>query len=93
MKRIAFAAVLVGLTLVGSVALAQYQPGRDIWYSRHPNLARAQDLISQAYGSIQAARQANEYQLNGHAARAEQLLDAANRELKLAAETSNAEGR
>jgi hypothetical protein len=56
---------------------------------RHPNLAAAQRLIDDALGKIDAAQQANEYDMNGHAAKAKELLMQANRELKAAAETAN----
>ena len=41
---------------------------------RHPNLAAAQSLISQAIDKVTAAQQANEFDMNGHAARAKDLL-------------------
>ena len=56
---------------------------------KHPNLAAAQHLVDQAYQRVIAAQQANEYDLGGHAKKAEELLDKANVELKLAAETAN----
>ncbi|HKV93412.1 MAG TPA: hypothetical protein VJW20_12765, partial [Candidatus Angelobacter sp.] len=56
---------------------------------RHPNLAAAQKLAGQAYEKIVAAQQANEWDLNGHAQKAKDLLDEVNRELKQAAEASN----
>ncbi|MEI2453452.1 hypothetical protein ABU614_08760 [Lysobacter firmicutimachus] len=92
MKPTATVIAIASLSLAACAAAAQY-PVRDIWYSHHPNLARAQDLVAQAYGSVRAARQANEYQLGGHAAKAEQYLYAASRELKQAANTANREGR
>jgi response regulator RpfG family c-di-GMP phosphodiesterase len=48
----------------------------------------AQRLVDQAYSKIIAAQQANEWDMNGHAAHAKDLLDQANRELKLAAEAA-----
>lgn len=77
---------------VGSLAVktggAQNPPVRDIG-RRHPNLAAAQRLTDQAYNRIVAAQQANEWDLDGHAQKAKELLDGANRELKMAAEAAN----
>ncbi len=56
---------------------------------RRPNLAAAQELIDQAIGKVTAAQQANEYDMDGHAAKAKQLLMDANREIKLAARAAN----
>jgi hypothetical protein len=83
-----FAAVLGSLLLIGGVATAQ-RPERDISAGRHPNLAAAQRLSRQAWERIVAAQQANEWDMQGHAQKAKELLDEANRELKLAAEAAN----
>jgi len=81
---------LLGLGLIaGGVTIAQGPPERNINPGRHPNLAAAQRLVDQAYSRIVAAQQANEWDMNGHAQRAKELLDQANRELKAAAETAN----
>ena len=76
-----------GLILTG-FALAQ-RPKEDIAPGRHPNLAAAQRLSRQAWEKITAAQQANEWDLQGHAQKAKNLLDQVNDELKLAAEASN----
>jgi hypothetical protein len=81
-------AVLGSLLVIGGIAIAQ-RPERDISGRRHPNLAAAQRLSRQAFERIVAAQQANEWDLAGHAQKAKDLLDQANRELKLAAEASN----
>jgi hypothetical protein len=57
--------------------------------ARHPNLAAAQRLSQQAWEKMTAAQQANEWDMDGHAAKAKDLLDQANREMKLAAEAAN----
>jgi hypothetical protein len=82
------AAVFGGLLLVGAGAIAQ-RPERDISHARHPNLAAAQDLSRQAWQRIVDAQKANEWDMDGHAQRAKELLDQVNRELKLAAEATN----
>jgi hypothetical protein len=75
------------LVLVASVALAQ--PADNVSAKRHPNIAAAQRLSTQAYEKITAAQQANEFDMDGHAAKAKDLLDQVNRELKAAAEAAN----
>ncbi len=56
---------------------------------RHPNLAAAQRLSEQAYQKVVAAQNANEFDMAGHAAKAKDLLDQANRELAQAAGAAN----
>jgi len=65
------------------------QPARNVSGARHPNLAAAQRFAQQAYDKISAAQEANEFDMEGHAAHAKQLLDQANNELKSAAEAAN----
>jgi hypothetical protein len=77
-------AALIG----GGVAVAQ-KPVDDISGKKHPNLAAAQHLSRQAWEKIAAAQQANEWDMQGHAAKAKELLDQVNQELKLAAESAN----
>ncbi len=76
------------LLLAGVLALAQ-KPKNNVSMRRHPNLAEAQRLCTQAWEKIGAAQRANEFDMNGHAQKAKELLDQVNRELKLAAETAN----
>ncbi|RUL75339.1 hypothetical protein [Dyella choica] len=87
MKHIALVAMVTGLAAI-TTAAAQ-QPVRDVSAKRHPNIAAAQRLVDQAYKRVTAAQQANEFDLGGHAAKAKELLDQANAELKQAAEASN----
>jgi hypothetical protein len=86
-KNRLYTAALATMLLVGGLAIAQ--PKRDISSARHPNLAAAQRLSQQAYEKIQAAQQANEWDMKGHAQKAKELLDQVNRELKEAAEAAN----
>jgi len=81
-------AVLVAALIGGGVAVAQ-KPVEDISGKKHPNLASAQRLSQQAWEKITAAQQANEWDMQGHAAKAKDLLDEANKQLKLAAEAAN----
>lgn len=87
MKRIALVAMIAGLAAIATAAAQQ--PVRDVSAKRHPNLAAAQRLVDQAYQRVADAQRANEFDLGGHAARAKELLDQANAELKQAAEVSN----
>jgi hypothetical protein len=86
MKRTLLLAVAA--VLLSAVVFAQ-KPVRDISHKRHPNLAAAQRLTQQAWEKIGAAQQANEFDMQGHARKARELLDQANNELKLAAEAAN----
>ena len=81
--------VTIGL-LFGSLVYAQMKPpAENISGKRHPNLAAAQRLCDQAFEKIQAAQAANEFDMDGHAAKAKELLDQASRELKEAARAAN----
>ena len=88
MNRHVVQSALIAAVLFCSLGIAQ-QPVQNISPKRHGNLAAAQHLIDQAYQKIVAAQQANEFDLGGHAQKAKELLDQANRELKMAAETAN----
>jgi hypothetical protein len=84
MIKIRFA---VPLLVVAALAFAQ--PKQNVSAGKHPNLAAAQRLTAQAFAKIEAAQQANEFDLGGHAQKAKGLLDQANNELKQAAQTAN----
>ena len=81
-------AVAVSAFVVAGVAYAE-KPARNISSSKHPNLAAAQHLCVQAWDKIGMAQKANEFDLGGHAAKAKELLEQVNTELKLAAEAAN----
>ena len=84
--------VLSSALLAGGIALAQ-RPKENINPGRHPNLAAAQRLSEQAWQRIVAAQEANEFDMQGHAQKAKELLDQVNRELKQAAEAANRNAR
>jgi hypothetical protein len=86
--KLALGGVLSLALICGGVAVAQ-MPKENVNPHRHPNLAAAQRLSQQAWEKITAAQAANEWDMEGHAAKAKELLDQVNRELKLAAETAN----
>ncbi len=79
--------VVAFLLVVGGYALAQ--PKQNVSPGRHPNLAAAQRLSTQAYEKIIAAQEANEWDMQGHAQKAKNLLEQANNELKQAAQAAN----
>lgn len=87
-KFLAISVLGLGVAAIG-VSLAQHPPAQNINPGRHPNLAAAQRLADQAYQKITAAQEANEWDMQGHAAKAKDLLDQANRELKAAAASAN----
>jgi hypothetical protein len=81
--------VALGVALVcAGLAVAQ-KPVDNVSGKRHPNLAAAQRLSTEAFEKITAAQQANEWDMNGHAAKAKELLEQVSRELKEAAEAAN----
>jgi F0F1-type ATP synthase membrane subunit b/b' len=89
-KRVLSGSMLGIALLFGSLVFAQMKPpAENISSKRHPNLAAAQRLCDQAFEKIQAAQSANEFDLDGHAAKAKELLDQASRELKQAARAAN----
>lgn len=73
--------------LVSGLAIAQ--PKQNVSAERHPNIAAAQRLSHQAWQRVVDAQQANEWDMQGHAQKAKDLLDQANNELKLAAQAAN----
>lgn len=86
--KLALGGVLSLAMICGGVAVAQ-MPKDNVNPHKHPNLAAAQHLSQEAWEKITAAQQANEWDMDGHAAKAKDLLDQVNRELKMAAEAAN----
>ena len=76
------------LLLLAAGAVAQ-RPKENVSAARHPNIAAAQRLAEQAWQKIVAAQEANEFDMQGHAQKAKNLLDEANKELKAAALAAN----
>lgn len=91
LKKLSATALLLGLMTPGMMiaAPAQKKPVQNVSARKHPNLAAAQRLTAQAFQKVTAAQQANEYDMEGHAAKAKELLDQASNELKQAAEAAN----
>lgn len=78
----------IGL-VAGGYMIGQGAPPPNVDPNRHPNLAEAQRACDHAYEKLQQARAANDYDMQGHAKHAEQLLLDASREIKLAALAAN----
>lgn len=93
LKKLSALTLVLGLMTPAIMSAApvppQKKPVENVSPRRHPNLAAAQRLTDQAFNKITAAQRANEFDLAGHAAKAKELLDQANEELKKAAEVSN----
>jgi hypothetical protein len=68
--------------LAGTAALAGPEAG-------HPNIIAAREAAQQAIQKMKAAQAANEYDMGGHAAKAEKLLGEAEHQMMLAAEAAN----
>ena len=71
MKTRYFGAVIGTVLLAGGLAIAQ--PKKNISAARHPNLSAAQTACQHAWEKIGEAQQANEFDMQGHAAKAKQL--------------------
>jgi hypothetical protein len=81
--------VLAGsLLFLSGMAVAQ-RPAQNVNPGRHPNIAAAQRLTAQAFQRIVDAQKANEWDMQGHAQKAKELLDQANNELRQAATAAN----
>ena len=88
MNKLVVKLLIAAALLCGGIAIAQ-KPVQNVSPSKHPNLAAAQRLSEQAYQKIVAAQEANEWDMQSHAAKAKELLDQVNQQLKLAAEAAN----
>jgi hypothetical protein len=78
---------LILLTVLGMSALStQVFAGPE---AGHPNIIAAREDAQHAIEKMHAAQVANEYDMGGHAAKAEQLLKQAEAEMKMAAEAAN----
>jgi hypothetical protein len=80
--------ILCALLSIGLFA-SGVMVGQNVSPLRHPNLNAAQRFIEQAMAKVDAAQQANEYDMHGHAAKAKEHLGKAYEEIKQAAEAAN----
>ena len=81
-----FLSVLFGGAFFGAGVLVAQRPVENIDSHRHPNLAEAQHHLQQAWGKTDEAQRENKDELGGHAQRAKEHMEAADHELKEAAE-------
>ena len=84
MRRLIPAIVLAVVFAAGTMVFAEGKGGGH----HHPNLQAAHKLLGEALEKINAAQKANEYDMDGHAAKAKELLEQAQGELKQAAEAA-----
>jgi hypothetical protein len=85
-KKVMSGAVLSAALFLGGMLYGQKT---NINPHLHPNLAAAQKLCEQAFSRVGDAQRANEFDLEGHAQKARDLLEQASAELKMAAQASN----
>ncbi len=88
MKNLLVTGTMAIALLCAGAAMAQ-KPVENVSGKRHPNLAAAQNLSQKAFEKVTAAQVANEWDMDGHAAKAKELLDQVNQELKMAAQAAN----
>lgn len=82
-------AVLCAVLTCPGVLVAQ-QPTVDIDTDGHGNLSSAQEYVSMAWQRIDRAQKINNYDMDGHAARAKELLQQADAEIRAAADVLDA---
>jgi hypothetical protein len=81
-KSVILAAALVAAAVVSVASFAGAMAG-------HPNIIAAREDAEHAIKKMQQAQKANEYDLGGHAKKAEELLAQSIEEMKLAAQADN----
>jgi hypothetical protein len=81
--------ITVSALLLSGISAYAEEPVLNVSPKLHPNIAAAQRLSRQAYNKIVVAQKVNEYDMEGHAQKAKELLEQVNEELKLAAEAAN----
>lgn len=93
MVKIRLLAGIAGLLLLLGLVVMGQPPRRNVSAHRHPNIAAAQRLSQNAYEKILAAQKANEWDMQGHAQKAKNLLEEVNNELRQAATAANKNAR
>ena len=74
------------MVLVATITFPAFASGP---VKSHPNLEAADKQVAAALEKIAAAQKANEWDMDGHAAKAKEALLGAASEIKLAAEAAN----
>ena len=88
MKKL-FSILALSVAVMAAGSAVATKPVDNVSAKKHPNLAAAQRLSTQAFNKIIAAQKANEWDMSGHAQKAKELLDQVNVELKAAAQAAN----
>jgi len=89
MKSSMIRILVTGFVVIGIMSAGIAADAGNVSPARHGNLAAAQRFIERAINKVTAAQVANEYDMEGHAARAKALLNEAYDEIKLAAVAAN----
>jgi hypothetical protein len=84
-KSIVLSTVFCAGLVCGGALFAQ-RPVTNINPQKHPNLAEAQRHLQEAWGKADEAQKENKEGLGGHAQKAKEHMEAADQELKAAAE-------
>jgi len=93
-RRVSVLHLLLILAVLGvGVLFAQQRPADNVNPQLHPHLAKAQRICNQAYDALVEAQGANDFDMEGHAAKAKQLLVEASHQIKEAAMAANKEGK
>jgi hypothetical protein len=87
--KVRYSVGIVGVIVCAAVGYAAFEPVLNINPSRHPNLAAAQTFSRDAWEKLVMAQRANDWDLDGHAQKAKDLLEQVNIEIKAAAEAAN----
>jgi hypothetical protein len=87
-KNILVSCIFCAGLICGGVLFAQ-RPVENIDPSKHSNLAAAQKHLIEAWNATDAAQKANKDELGDHAEKAKEHMQAADAELKAAAEYAN----
>ena len=90
MRSSSFRILIVSCLVIGLLSIGITVYAGNVSPALHPNLAAAQRFVERAINKISVAQRVNEFDMNGHAAKAKALLDQAFVEIKLAAEAANA---
>lgn len=81
--------ILMILLFISQAAALNAGSAKDRTEKKHSNIAETQKLVNKAYEKIKAAQDAGEFDIEGHAGNAKDLLEQADAELKLAAKEGN----
>ena len=88
MSRNIVMACVLGVLLAAGAAFAE-KPVRTVSPRTHPYISAAQKYVYQAYNNITDALLANEFDMEGHAQKAKDLLEQVHIELIAAAEATH----